>query len=164
MPAKWLRQNGEISQLEGNAEQFDQWDFLSWLPYGSVKCVWLCNWADNPNRSRSKTVSSHPLVHLCSWPVRQAAEPAEVTACRQSGTVPLRFVPTESGSSRAAYCYIHLMHMICGSHIVAFTFRVIQTAIRGSSSVGQHKMLTGRMALPLTFRGLTSTIVDVPHR
>jgi hypothetical protein len=89
------------------------------------------------------------LVHLISWAVRQAAGPAEVTDCRQSGTVPLRFVPTESGSSRAAYCCINLLYMICGSHIVAFTFRVILTATRGSYDIGHHKMLAGRMALPL---------------
>jgi hypothetical protein len=40
--------------------------------------------------------------------------------------------------------------MICGSHIVAFTFRVIQTAIRGSSNIGQHNMLAARMTLPLS--------------
>lgn len=91
-----------------------------------------------------------PLVHLCSWPVRQAAGPAGVTACRQSGTVPLRFVPMESGSSRAAYCCTNLMCVICGSHTVAFTFRVIQTAIRGSSIIGQHKTVAGRMALSLS--------------
>jgi hypothetical protein len=49
-----------------------------------------------------ETLAVDALVWMCSWLVRQASEPAEVTDCLQSGTAALRFVPTESGSPHSS--------------------------------------------------------------
>jgi len=118
---------------------------LSWQPCGSENCVWLCKWADNLNHSRSRTVSSRPSGASVFLAVQAGSD--SLSAERNNSS---SLCAHGNGSSRAAYCCTNVMHMICRSHIVAFTFRVIQTAIIDSSNIGQHKMLAGRMTLPLS--------------
>jgi hypothetical protein len=135
------RQKGERVTARGKRGAVHSMGFLF------IASLWVFNVFDCVNEQIIQTICDLVLltidfvVHLCSCLVRQKAESTEVTDRLQSETFPLRFVPKESGSLRVAECFINVMRVIWGSQLHAFTLRVIHTAIRSTSCIGQHRVL-----------------------